>query len=350
MEADSTNGLVKKLKNIQLYRVLAYVALHIMMFGHQILYKLGVIDYGNVSAIDYVETLENGTIRFGTLFILGWFIIIPIFGRMLCGWACHMGALQDFGAWIVGKLPYLKNQLRKIHLLDSSRLRFLLPIIVFITLTAPPIITGVTNYLSSTGFEVNVNMKKEMTPFDVSEAEVLLSWFLVGFVFVGMFGKRPVCRYVCPFATVFLRPLQKKAMFKFRKVDHCTGCNSCSESCVMGIDVAKEINTFGYVNSAECVNCFRCIDDCGHGTIAFTTKTGNEVAANAVKPVDPYKQVKMVLTAEVAIIILSAVGGYMTYEDTGTIAVLVPAVMCSVFLFFTLGSWFIKRKNMLLKN
>lgn len=290
-----------------------------------------MVEHGNANAIDFLETIETGTIRFGTIFMLSWFLTIPIFGRLLCGWACHMGALQDFGYWITSPISKYTEKFRKLRLIDSKFLRFILPLIVICTLVIP---AGYSLYLklnTDTLLNLTVNMKKEVTPFDVSELELIITWLFVGVVFVGMFGKRPMCRFVCPFATVVLRPLQKLAVYKIRKTGECTDCDACSKQCTIGIDVSREIRTYGHVKSTDCVSCFKCIDACNYDTLSWGPKTGKEIT-EVKKEISPYHQVKLTIFLEVLITTLSLIGAFLTYNDTGTIVVVIPVIMAIVFV------------------
>lgn len=345
----STTSLATKIKTIQTWRILCYVLLHIAIFGHQILYKLGIIQHGNSNAVDFIETIETGTIRFGTIFMLSWFLTIPIFGRLLCGWACHMGALQDFGQWFVSKFAFLNRNFKKLKLIDSKFLRYALPAIVFLSLVLPAFYTLYQRINSGTIVQLVMNLKKEVTPFEMSEIEVLGAWFFVGVIFVGMFGKRPVCRFVCPFATVILRPLQKLAVYKIRKTGECVDCNACSQQCVIGIDVSLEIRTHGYVKTNDCVSCFKCIDSCNYDTLSWGPKTGKEIK-EIPKEISPFHQVRLTIIMEILITTLSIIGAWLTYKDVGTIVVVIPAIMMIVFLVALLVGKLSSRSSVGIRN
>ena len=67
-----------------------------------------VADNGQtVSPIEPSEamyTLQNGAVNAGFIFFTLAILATLIFGRFVCGWGCHIVALQDFCAWLLKKI------------------------------------------------------------------------------------------------------------------------------------------------------------------------------------------------------------------------------------------------------
>src|SRR5690606_5671667 len=56
-----------------------------------------------VEPSESMQTLELGIINAGFIFFLSAILLTLVFGRFVCGWACHIVALQDACGWIMKK-------------------------------------------------------------------------------------------------------------------------------------------------------------------------------------------------------------------------------------------------------
>ena len=53
---------------------------------------------------ELMYTLELGIVTAGFLFMLAAVLLTAIFGRFFCSWGCHILALEDLSAWLLGKM------------------------------------------------------------------------------------------------------------------------------------------------------------------------------------------------------------------------------------------------------
>ncbi len=185
--------------------------------------------------------------------LLGITLFFGIFlGRVFCGWICAFGALQGgvrfIGSKIIKKKVEINPKLDKI-------LRLLKYPILFIILY----FTYKTGQLIIRPYDPWATYAHIFSPF--SE---IISDFLIGFIILlailiaSFFIDRPFCKYLCPLGA-FLGILR---IFNFNTIKRdektCISCKKCNMVCPMNIDVMTKEK----VKSAECINCFQCINDC----------------------------------------------------------------------------------------
>ena len=105
-----------------------------------------------------MHTIQRGAINAGFIFFSLAILATMIFGRFVCGWGCHILALQDFCGWILKKIGLTPKPFR-------SRLLIYVPLIaalyMFVWPTAykfffrsesEPLIPEFTNHLVTTNF------------------------------------------------------------------------------------------------------------------------------------------------------------------------------------------------------
>jgi len=114
-----------------------------------------------VSPIEPSETmftLQNGAVNAGFIFFTLAILATLIFGRFVCGWGCHIVALQDFCAWLLKKMglkpkPFRSRLLVYVPLLAAVYM-FVWPTIYrYIVKTAnEPLVPQFTNHIITTEF------------------------------------------------------------------------------------------------------------------------------------------------------------------------------------------------------
>ena len=95
-------------------------------------------------------------------------------------------------------------------------------------------------------------------------AGALFSWkalVLAVIIVACVFIPRAFCRYLCPLGAFY--SLFNRFAFYQMKLDKnkCIGCKKCEESCPMGVEVTKDIN------SVECIRCGKCKEVCPKGAV-----------------------------------------------------------------------------------
>lgn len=193
------------------------------------------------------------------LHMLWFLLLIPLsylFGRVWCGWICHLGALQEFL-----HIP-LKNKfchgLRWQKILKYSR------ITIFILLTLQLIIT-------------KTNLWKEIDPFKNAfnlYAAGWLEWTLLTILLVSsLFIYRPFCRSICPIGLIMGWISKIPGASVIGNNGKCSGCKQCDNYC--NIQAIVKTPAGNIMDNQECIACGKCLENCGKNALTFFRKGDN---------------------------------------------------------------------------
>ena len=244
---------------LQRIRIAVPIFLNLAIVAHHFLHQSGVITVGRSDPLDIFLFLETGALRWGVILIGVWMLSVPIFGRVGCGWFCHMGSWQGFGRFLLRLLP-----LREPQIVHSRFLKYFIPSLIILSFALPLSLFYAHNAIPIQNIRLDKAQYRPVNDISLMDSFASIATFTLLMIFV--FGSRATCRYICPFS-MFFRPLSKIAPFKIRKVDDCVECADCSHSCLMGIDVMYEIQTQGKVTNSDCIKCFACLDACDKNSL-----------------------------------------------------------------------------------
>lgn len=185
---------------------------------------------------------------------------ILLFGRIICGFFCPLGLLQD----IVWKVT------EKLHLPKLSRNEKFMKIInIFNRLFLVFFICGIASLIT-----INLFFKDLL-----SNASIPVFVFIVmpiTMIVVNSFARRFFCN-VCPIGS-FIGLFEKLNIVKLEKdIDACTLCGACYDACPMRI---KEIYTETKktnVSSQKCMYCGECIKKCPEDNALAITACGKKI-------------------------------------------------------------------------
>jgi len=200
-------------------------------------------------------SLETGNYYLGW-YVLGCIGVVGSFlGRMVCGWACPFGFVQE----ILHKIPSRKWAIPRF-------LRFVkYGVLLFMVLLLPLLAVN----------EFGIGQPwfcKYLCPAGTLEAGVpmlilqpnlrsTIGWLfynkviiLVGFIVWSILASRPFCRVACPLGAFY-------ALFsrcRIVKLQHdplkCTNCKACHKVCPMGVKFNES------PGDAECISCLACMN------------------------------------------------------------------------------------------
>ncbi len=179
-----------------------------------------------------------------------------VFGRLFCGYACPLGALQELFSKIRFKkdaksvkarpnLPKVGSKTGKIF-----RFAFLGVFIAVLGLMGAAIAQYLNPFL---GFQIFRNPALALA--------LVPSIYLGIIALISVFVYRPWCRFFCPFGAL-IAETSKVSRFKLRRNDNCIDCGLCEDACPT--DEAKAND-----NKSECYLCMRCVQICPKNAIDF---------------------------------------------------------------------------------
>ena len=195
-----------------------------------------------------------------TMFYVGGILLLYciLFGRMICGWFCPFGFIQELVYKI--KTPKMKkNKATRI----LSYLKYV--ILVFFVFCVPIIyafrdtpLPAFCKYICPAGTieggltllsnKVNASYFSMLGPIFTWKFLLMVS-IMVGCVFIF----RLFCRFLCPLGALY-GLFNKISVFGVKVEEHkCTNCNLCINHCKMDVH---------HVGDQECISCGECINVC----------------------------------------------------------------------------------------
>jgi len=194
------------------------------------------------------------------LFVTGFLMSVGVvFGRIICGYVCPMGLLQDLMYRIktqkkLVQLKYLRYTKYLILILFTA----LLPMLFLHELSGlgepwfckyicpSGTIFGALPLLAVNGFLRDLAGTLLIVKLTIAAATLSIAVFIY----------RPFCRVLCPLGAIYAL-FNKIAFLKMRcDKEKCTSCNECARVCQIMLEPAKK------PNSPECVRCGACKTAC----------------------------------------------------------------------------------------
>ena len=212
--------------------------------------------------IGSLQAVLNGRQKNLSFYVTGLLILFgTIFGRLICGFLCPFGFLQE----LLYKIPVRKWKIPK---KIDDRLRYLkYVILVVFVLLLPAFLHGTygigdpwfCKYICPAGtleggiplVSVNSGLR--------SMVGVLFSWKILILILVlvaSMHIYRPFCKYMCPLGAIY-GLFNRFSIYQMQvEKDTCTHCGICEKTCLMQVNVTENIN------SPECIRCGACKNAC----------------------------------------------------------------------------------------
>lgn len=183
-----------------------------------------------------------------------WFLaLLPItylFGRVYCGWICHLGALQEF-IYLPAKIKILQAEKTQ-KILRAIRIFFLIALIIQLFIT-------------------KTNIFKHYDPFKVAFNLIgtnTISWVLLGLLLISsVFIYRPFCKAVCPIGLILGWINKIPGASVVGNNGACSGCKTCDNNCK--IRAITRDDKFSRLDNQECIACGECINNCNKNALHF---------------------------------------------------------------------------------
>ena len=327
--------LPTKRKIMQLYfglllnaNLKGFITGNIYQGGSKILCAPGINCYscpGAVGACPLGSLQGSFSAHHSTIYYVGGILLLysVLFGRMICGWVCPFGLIQE----LLYKLPTPKLKKSPFTRL-LSYLKYV--ILVFFVFIIPIMyafrdipLPAFCKYICPAGtLEGGIGLlSNKVNASYFSMLGPLFTWkflLMVSIIVGSVFAFRCFCRFLCPLGGLY-GLFNKISFFGVGvKESKCTKCGLCVSHCKLDIH---------HVGDQECISCGECIDICP--TKAISWKNGviellpNEGKLSKAK-VSRFKPVIRILSAVVMAVVL--VGAIAFYWNESSSVPASPAV------------------------
>ena len=203
---------------------------------------------------------RDGIVNAGLIFFCVAILLTLFFGRLFCGWACHLVALQDLSRWLLAKAgirprPLGSRILRWVPFLACGYM-FLWPAVYRL---------WIGDSFRSIHVEMTTGSFWATFPGWIIGA---LTFLICGFVIVYLLGAKSFCTYACPYGAVF-GVVDRFARLRVRVTDACRGCGHCTAVCTSNVPVHAEVRDFGMVVNDGCMKCLDCVSVCPNDALYY---------------------------------------------------------------------------------
>ena len=210
---------------------------------------LGACPIGSLQAALGQRTGRFPAYVLGTLLLFG-----VLLGRLVCGYLCPFGLLQDLLARV--PLPKLKVPRWLDRPLRYGKYAVLVLLVALALLMSEPVFC---KYLCPAGLlEAGLPLTSLNPSFAALRGPLfyLKLGILVVIVLLALFVARPFCKYLCPLGA-FYGLFNGVGFYRLQVTEEkCVHCGRCAAACPMDVDVVH------HPNSPECIRCGRCLDAC----------------------------------------------------------------------------------------
>ncbi|TMP90862.1 MAG: 4Fe-4S binding protein [Verrucomicrobia bacterium] len=245
------------------WRAAALILLNLLMIAHIIQWRIMGKTISPIEPSETMHTLQRGAINAGFIFFALAILATLIFGRFVCGWGCHILALQDFCGWMLKKIgltpkPFRSRLLVYVPLIGALYM-FVWPTAYRLFTSQPgPLIPKFTNHLVTSNFWETFPSVSVAIPF----------LFVCGFMTVYFLGQKGFCTYACPYGG-FFGLADKLSPGKIRVTDACNQCGHCTATCTSNVLVHAEVKQYGMVVDPGCMKCMDCVSVCPNDALYF---------------------------------------------------------------------------------
>lgn len=261
-------------------RAAALILVHVLMAVHVAWWLLRGDVLTPVEPSESMQTLEQGVVNAGFVFFVSAMALQWVFGRFMCGWACHLVAVQDLCGWILGKFGVRPHPFR-------SRLLMWAPLVLALYMFVWPTAKRALIFpFVEPRWPALAELMGRPAPFPAQgfifrfattdfwatfgSIAVAVPFLLVcGGLCVYFLGAKGFCTYGCPYGG-FFTPIDRLSPGRII-VDHakCESCGHCTAVCTSNVRVHEEIKLHGMVVNPGCMKCLDCVSVCPNDALQW---------------------------------------------------------------------------------
>ena len=314
---------------MSLRRAAVLIIVSLLMIAHIIQWLLTGRTVSPVEPSESMATLQTGAVNAGFIFFTLAIFATLIFGRFICGWGCHILALQDFCAWLLKKIGLRPKPFR-------SRLLVFVPLITALYMFVFPsvyraftlsknetVVPHLTNGLLTDNFWETFPSVAVAVPF----------LFVCGFMTVYFLGQKGFCTYACPYGG-FFGLADKFSPVRIRVTDSCNQCGNCTAVCTSNVVVHAEVKQYGMVVDPGCMKCLDCVSVCPNDALYL----GFGKPAIAVKQ-SPKKNYSLTIAEEFAAAFVFGASFFAVWDVYQLVPMLMALGIAAVTTYIAFRTW-----------
>lgn len=262
------------------WRAGVLIAIHLFIAGRIVHWQMTGSAISPIEPSESMQTLETGIINAGFVFFLAAILLTLVFGRFICGWACHVVALQDACGWIMKKLGIRPTPFRS-RLLVFVPLGLALYMFVWPSFKRIVLVPALDRVAPAV---VDFIGRPAPFPVDGFRTEFIVEDFwatfpglfiaipfllIIGFASVYFLGAKGFCTYGCPYGGFFY-PADRFSVARIVVDDErCDSNGHCTAVCTSNVRVHEEIKDYGSVVDPGCMKCMDCVSACPTNALAL---------------------------------------------------------------------------------
>ena len=242
---------------------------------------LGSCPIGAMQALAGSPHYAVSLVVFGFLMLVG-----GLMGRLVCGFLCPFGWVQD----LLHRIPFPKKySTRKLRPLTWLKYGVL---VVFVLLLPNLMVNALgmgdpafCKYLCPQGILEGALPLAAVSENTRAALGALFQWkfgLLLAVAVLAVLVSRPFCKYLCPLGAIYAL-FNHISLYRMRFLpDQCVHCGRCAAVCRMDCDPTRD------PNALECIRCGECAAVCPTGAIRKP-----KIGAGLTDKTAPYKGVEL---------------------------------------------------------
>lgn len=228
--------------------------------------------------IGSIQAVIGGNSRDFSYYVMGLILLFGVLvGRVVCGFLCPFGFIQDLLAKIRSPKPHIPDKLDRV--LRWNKFIMLAAVIFLPMLITDALGLGTPffcKYFCPAG-TLEGGIPLVIADEWLRDAIGLLFFWkvsvLVAVIISSILIYRPFCKYFCPLGALY-GLLNRISFFQLHVDNHkCINCGACERTCKMGVKVTENIN------SIECIRCGECRNVCPVHAITITSLASKQAAS-----------------------------------------------------------------------
>lgn len=210
-------------------------------------------------------SLENGQYFFGWSVVGSIGIMGGLFGRMICGWACPFGFIQELLYKIPSKKYGVPNILKYLKYAMLLVMVILLPFFVVDQFGSGS--PWFCKYVCPAGtLEAGIPMLILQPQLQKTIGLLFYNKLTILIIFIvwSILATRPFCRTLCPLGAFYALFSRVKLVKLHLDPVKCTQCKACHSVCPMDVKFNES------PDDIECISCMRCMNEaCKYDAISL---------------------------------------------------------------------------------